>query len=81
MLVADRPPWKVDVPVESTYIGPPVVAELEISAEPLTARAACGLVVPMPNLVVVENLKSSVKVLKLSEIIPKARSLPKVVEA
>ena len=40
-----------------------------------------GEEVPIPNLVVEENLKSSVMVLKLSEIIPKARSLPKVVEA
>ena len=79
--VADTPPWKVEVPVERTYIGPPVVAEDEIRAEPFTASAAAGEVEPMPNLVVVANRKSSVKVLKLSETIPKARSLPKVVEA
>ena len=77
--VADTPPWKVDVPVESTYIGPPVVAEELMSAEPLTASVACGEVEPMPNLVVEANLNSSDKVLKLSETVPKVRS-PSLVE-
>ena len=77
--VADTPPWKVDVPVESTYIGPPVVAEELMRAEPFTASAACGEVEPIPNLVVVAKRKSSDRVLKLSETTPKVKS-PSLVE-
>ena len=62
-------------------MGPPVVADPEMSAVPLTDRLACGEVEPMPKRVVVAKRKSSVKVLKLSDTMPKARSLPKVVEA
>ena len=58
-----------------------MVADPLMRAVPLTDKLACGEVEPIPNLVVVENLNNSVKVLKLSDTIPKARSLPKVVEA
>ena len=56
-----------------------MVAEDDMSAVPATARLACGEVEPIPNLVVVANLKSSDSVLKLSETVPKVRS-PSLVE-
>ena len=65
--------------MESTYIGPVVVAEPEIRALPFTASVAAGEVEPMPNLVVVAKRKSSDNVLKLSETIPKVKS-PSLVE-
>ena len=56
-----------------------MVAEDDMSAVPATARLACGEVDPMPNLVVEAKRKSSDKVLKLSETVPKVRS-PSLVE-
>ena len=84
MEVAATPPWKVEVPVESTYIGPPVVAEPEISAVPATARLACGEVVPIPSNPELVKRKRSVSALappKLSASVPKARSPSGVLDA
>ena len=58
-----------------------MVAELDINAEPFTASAAAGEVEPMPNLVVEAKRKSSDKVLKLSETVPKVKSPSRVEEA